>query len=106
MQITFNSHSFTLSVNNEGLFSLKDIEKGWQQSGGKGRRLDTWKDSKDFTTLKTLPEFLVRSVNGGKGIPLEEQGTWGNKFAVIEYASHCSLAFRIAVNQAFEAILV
>ena len=46
-------------INDEQMYNLKDIEKAWKEQGGKGKRLDHWKESSVFNELSKLPEFRV-----------------------------------------------
>lgn len=90
MKITFSEHQFDVRKNEDNLYSLKDIENGWKESGGKGKRLDNWKSSPQFKTLSLQEDFRVDSVEGGA---LHKQGTWGSELALekyIEYLKGCS----------------
>lgn len=98
MKITFSEHQFDVRKNDDNLYSLKDIENGWKESGGKGKTLRHWKDSPEIKELSKLSDFRVVNIEGRFG------GTWGNKEAVIEYAAHCSVKFRIAVLTAFKEL--
>ncbi|MGL4844556.1 MAG: KilA-N domain-containing protein [Aeromonas veronii] len=95
MNIKFNNQDFTIRQNEDGLYSLTDIERAWLASGGTGGRLDHWKTSPDVATMIQIPEIRVISSRGRNG------ETWGCEEAVIEYASYCSNDFRRAVRKAF-----
>lgn len=105
MKITFKNQTFHVRKNAEEMFNLKDIEKGWKATGGKGKALKHWKESPQFKELDTLSEFRICSEKGAKGKSEESKGTWANKVAMLEYAGHCSPTFRFAMLQAFKALL-
>lgn len=96
MKITFDNHSFPVRICN-GLYSLKDIEQGWKNSGGTGKALRHWKDSVVTKELLQLSEIRIINSRGADG------GTWGCEDAVLEYAMHCSVPFRAAVRNTFKA---
>ncbi|MFM5698729.1 KilA-N domain-containing protein [Aeromonas veronii] len=95
MKIKFNNKDYSIRQNEDGLYSLTDIERAWLAEGGTGGRLDNWKSSPDVAILIQIPEIQVISTRGRNG------ETWGCEEAVIEYASYCSNDFRRAVRKAF-----
>ncbi|MFM4927997.1 KilA-N domain-containing protein [Aeromonas veronii] len=95
MKIKFNNKDYSIRQNEDGLYSLTDIEKAWLAEGGTGGRLDHWKVNPDVATMIQIPEIRVISSRGRNG------ETWGCEEAVIEYASYCSNDFRRAVRKAF-----
>lgn len=95
MKIKFNNKDYSIRQNEDGLYSLTDIERAWLAEGGTGGRLDHWKTSPDVATMIQIPEIRVISSRGRNG------ETWGCEEAVIEYSSYCSKEFRRAVRKAF-----
>lgn len=93
MQITFNANTYVIRHNAEGLLSLTDIEKAWRDSGGSGGQLRNWLTSDDY---KRMSSEIQKTTTRGRNAE-----TWGCKRAVILYASYCSVAFQLAVVDAF-----
>lgn len=99
MNIKFNNQDYSIRQNEDGLYSLTDIEQAWLAEGGTGGRLRDWKLTDDYCSILQLTEITIVVKMGGKDTPC--RGTWGCEEAVIEYASYCSKEFRRAVRKAF-----
>lgn len=95
MNIKFNNKDNTIRQNEDGLYSLTDIEKAWLAEGGTGGQLRHWKDTPEVHDMLLSSEIRIISTRGRNG------ETWGCEEAVIEYASYCSNEFRRAVRKAF-----
>lgn len=95
MNIKFNNQDYSIRQNEDGLYSLTDIEKAWLTEGGTGGQLRHWKDTPDVHDMLLSSEIRIISSRGRNG------ETWGCADAVIEYASYCSKEFRRAVRKAF-----
>lgn len=95
MKIKFNNQDFTIRQNEDGLYSLTDIERAWLAEGGTGGQLRHWKDTPEVHDMLLSSEIRIISSRGRNG------ETWGCEEAVIEYASYCSKEFRRAVRKAF-----
>ncbi|MCF5866727.1 KilA-N domain-containing protein [Aeromonas veronii] len=95
MNIKFNNKDNTIRQNEDGLYSLTDIEKAWLAEGGTGGQLRHWKDTPEVHDMLLSSEIRIISTRGRNG------ETWGCEEAVIEYASYCSNDFRRAVRKAF-----
>lgn len=95
MKIKFNNKNYTIRQNEDGLYSLTDIERAWIAEGGTGGQLRHWKDTPEVHDMLLSSEIRMISSRGRNG------ETWGCADAVIEYASYCSKEFRRAVRKAF-----
>lgn len=95
MKIKFNNKDYSIRQNEDGLYSLTDIEKAWLTEGGTGGQLRHWKDTPEVHDMLLSSEIRIISSRGRNG------ETWGCADAVIEYASYCSKEFRRAVRKAF-----
>ena len=99
MKIKFNNKDYSIRQNEDGLYSLNDIEQAWLAEGGTGGQLRHWKDTPEVHAMIADSEIRIVVKMGGKDTPC--RGTWGCEEAVIEYASYCSKEFRRAVRKAF-----
>ncbi|MGN5146123.1 KilA-N domain-containing protein [Aeromonas veronii] len=101
MKIKFNNKDYSIRQNEDGLYSLTDIEKAWLAEGGTGGQLGNWKRTPDVLSMISSCEIHILNNHGGS---ISDRGSWGCKRAVILFASYCSIKFQIAVVDALIAV--
>lgn len=67
IQVKFNNQDFTIRQNVNGLYSLTDIEKAWEQSGGTGGKLQSWLESPEVIEKLESRKINVLTNHGYTG---------------------------------------
>lgn len=64
MKIKFNNKNYTIRQNEDGLYSLTDIERAWLAEGGTGGQLRHWKDTPEVHDMLLSSEIRMISQSG------------------------------------------
>ncbi|ELV7507432.1 KilA-N domain-containing protein [Aeromonas veronii] len=99
MKIKFNNKDYSIRQNEDGLYSLNDIERASKLSGNCGDTLQNWKESVSVVRSVAQNKITLIATRGRNG------GTWGCSRAAIHYASHCSKDVRRAITSSVAALI-
>lgn len=98
MKIKFDTNTFTVPANEQGLYHATTLSQAWAEAGGQTNALKGWMATlgESYIAKFQLCTSKARADRGG--------GTWVNKRGLLAFAAYCSEEFEDAVYEAFIAL--